>query len=156
MFYSKSTGGFYSREMHGSAMPEDVVAITEAEHSSLLAGQSLGKQIVADNQGAPMLADRPAPPRAEQVAQVLAAARALRQPIMGVLDGMQASALTLGDTAQAQAIETAKRGLRDLTSIDLSGAATGQHMEAAIYARYRTIAAALPAPLQVAFARVVE
>ena len=73
MFYSKSTGGFYTREIHGDNIPADAVEITAEEHQSLLEGQSQGKIIVADKKGRPILQDPP-PPTAEQiVAQYTAA-----------------------------------------------------------------------------------
>ena len=59
MFYSKSTNGFYSREIHGDAIPSDAVEITADEHSALLEGQSQGKRIVADENGYPVLQDPP-------------------------------------------------------------------------------------------------
>lgn len=76
MFYSKSTNGFYSREIHGDNMPADVVEITKEEHAALLDGQSQGKLIDFDEAGRPFLADPP-PPTAEQLqAQVNGEARA--------------------------------------------------------------------------------
>ena len=66
MFYSKTTGGFYTREIHGDNIPADAVDITEAEHAELLEGQSQGKLIVADESGRPILQD-PQPPTAEQI-----------------------------------------------------------------------------------------
>lgn len=65
-FYSKITGGFYAREIHGNNIPADAVEITEAEHAALIEGQSLGKLIVADANGHPILQDPP-PPTAEQI-----------------------------------------------------------------------------------------
>lgn len=66
MFYAKSTGGFYTRGIHGDNIPADAVEITEAEHAALLEGQSQGKLIVADKNGKPVLQDPP-PPTAEQI-----------------------------------------------------------------------------------------
>lgn len=66
MFYSKSTGGFYTSEIHGDNIPDDAVEITEAEHAALLEWQSQGKVIVADESGRPILQDPP-PPTAEQI-----------------------------------------------------------------------------------------
>lgn len=60
MFYSKSTGGFYAAEIHGDAVPADAVEITADDYAALLAGQSAGKIITADKNGAPVLTD-PAP-----------------------------------------------------------------------------------------------
>ena len=66
MFYSKTTGGFYTREIHGDNIPSDAVEITEAEHAALIEGQSNGKRIVADADGRPILQDPP-PPTIEQI-----------------------------------------------------------------------------------------
>lgn len=65
MFYSKSTGGFYDREIHGDNIPADVVEITTEEHKALLEGQSQGKRIIANELGIPVLVDPPAPTEAE-------------------------------------------------------------------------------------------
>lgn len=59
MFYSASTKGFYSTEIHGDNIPSDVVEITEKEWSDLLDGQSTGKEIVPDEHGHPILRDPP-------------------------------------------------------------------------------------------------
>lgn len=61
MFYSASTGGFYTTEIHGDKMPADVVEITKEEHAALLAGQSAGMSIVPVRGGLPVLQDPPAP-----------------------------------------------------------------------------------------------
>lgn len=66
MFYSKSTGGFYTREIHGDNIPADAVEITSEQHSELIEGQSQGKLIQADANGRPVLADPP-PPTTEQI-----------------------------------------------------------------------------------------
>ena len=66
MFYSASTNGFYTTEIHGDNIPGDAVEITETEHAALLEGQSQGKVIVADENGRPILQDPP-PPTLEQI-----------------------------------------------------------------------------------------
>lgn len=53
MLYSKTTGGFYVPEIHGSAIPEDAVEISVEAHVELLAAQSAGKVIVSDKKGLP-------------------------------------------------------------------------------------------------------
>lgn len=73
MFYSKTTGGFYSTGIHSQNIPADAVEITAQEHAALLAGQSAGQRIVADQTGRPVLADQ-LPPTPEQVAATYAAA----------------------------------------------------------------------------------
>lgn len=59
MHYSKSTGGFYSIDINGCNMPSDAVEITSEYHAALLAGQSSGKVILADEHGYPVLGIRP-------------------------------------------------------------------------------------------------
>ena len=71
-FYSPKTGGFYTREIHGDNIPADAVEITVEEHQSLIEGQALGKRIVADENGRPILQDPP-PPTAEQITARLVA-----------------------------------------------------------------------------------
>lgn len=73
MFYSKSTDGFYAREIHGDNVPDDAVEITEAEHAALLEGQAQGKLIVADENGRPILQDPPPPTPEQTVAKYVAA-----------------------------------------------------------------------------------
>ncbi len=69
MYYAKSTGGFYDRDIHGDRIPEDAVEITKAEHTALLAGQAEGKRIVPDAGGVPVLQEPPpfVAPDVEQV-----------------------------------------------------------------------------------------
>lgn len=55
MYYAKSANSFYSFEIHGDNMPSDSVEITAEYHAALLAGQSSGKVITADESGYPVL-----------------------------------------------------------------------------------------------------
>lgn len=57
MFYSKSTGGFYTTEIHGDNIPADVVEITAEQHVALTEGQNSGKVITSDENGFPILID---------------------------------------------------------------------------------------------------
>ena len=59
MHYSPSHNGFYLPEIHGSAIPADAVEITREHYEALLAGQSEGQRIVADENGYPVLQDPP-------------------------------------------------------------------------------------------------
>lgn len=61
MFYSKSTGGFYDPRISAGKIPGDAVEITAERHQALLQGQSEGQRITADENGYPVLADRPVP-----------------------------------------------------------------------------------------------
>ncbi|KAF2393080.1 MULTISPECIES: tail fiber assembly protein [Pseudomonas] len=64
MFYSKSTSGFYDPSIH-TTMPSDVVEISREYWIELLDGQSSGKMIVGNDEGYPILVDRPGPTPAE-------------------------------------------------------------------------------------------
>ena len=66
MFYAKSTGGFYTVDIHGESIPLDAVAITDEAHAALLEGQSQGKLIQGDGNGMPILV-APPPPTQEQL-----------------------------------------------------------------------------------------
>lgn len=80
MFYSKSTGGFYTTEIHGDAIPADAVEITTKEHAELLAAQSQGKRIQPDADGRPCAVDHI--PTADELA---AAARAQRDSLVAAV-----------------------------------------------------------------------
>lgn len=43
--YSSSTGGFYRTEIHGDAIPEDAIDVSDEQHEALLAGSSAGLTI---------------------------------------------------------------------------------------------------------------
>ncbi|MGD8163376.1 tail fiber assembly protein [Pantoea sp. FN0307] len=70
--YSATTGGFYLKEMidvykdSGDGLPDDVIEITSEDQQKLMDGQSEGKVIVADDNGYPVLRERPAPTREEE------------------------------------------------------------------------------------------
>lgn len=63
-FYSPMTEGFYTTEVHGGNMPDDVVQLTDQEHAALIDGQSAGMEIKAASNGKPVLKKRkPLPPQ---------------------------------------------------------------------------------------------
>lgn len=76
MFYSKTTGGFYSTDIHGDNIPLGAVEITAEEHAALLDAQSSGQQIVADDSGYPIAIDPPAPTYEQIIAGLTAAIQA--------------------------------------------------------------------------------
>lgn len=65
MFYSKSTGGFYSYAIHGDNMPRDSVEISEEDHAALMLAQANGKKISGDSNGQPVAIDAPKPKRTQ-------------------------------------------------------------------------------------------
>ncbi len=84
MFYSKTTGGFYTPKVHGKKMPKDAVAITDAEYKSMHGGQANGKVIKSGAKGKPRLVS--APPRDPQPNPDFRAA------IQALIDGKPAQA----------------------------------------------------------------
>jgi len=64
-FYSPSTGGFYTTDLHGEAMPADVVKISDRKHALLLEAQGDGATIVASAKGP--IAKMPVQSRGEQL-----------------------------------------------------------------------------------------
>jgi hypothetical protein len=82
--------------------------------------------------------------------------RTERQKIIGVLDGLQASALATGDSTTAAGIETAKQGLRDITKIDLSDCVTQDDMKNKVQAAYHAIVSVAPANVILAFREVIQ
>jgi hypothetical protein len=60
MLFSPSTRGFYLPEIHGDAIPQDVVGVSAEQHAALLAAQAAG-QVIAVNQAGQVVA-QDAPP----------------------------------------------------------------------------------------------
>ena len=109
MFYSKSTGGFYSADIHGDAIPADAVEITCDEHAALLAGQSAGLRIEADEHGRPVLCDVLAPDD-----NALAdAARARRDALITTTDYLLMPDYPIS-AAQLAEVRAYRQALRDL------------------------------------------
>jgi hypothetical protein len=151
MFYSKSTGGFYDTEVHGDNVPSDVVEITVEHYTALLAGQSAGKVITADANGAPILTDPPPTPVPVLIDAAKAKVRAMRTTAFASLSGIQSEALANGDTKTAKAICTLQDQLRAITDIDLSACKTQADIDAAFTAAWLAIVAAAPENVASAF-----
>ena len=109
MFYSKSKCGFYSREIHGGNIPDDAVEVTHDEHAALLAGQSAGQRIEADEHGRPVLRDAPAPDN-DALAD---AARARRDALITATDYLLMPDYPIS-AAQLADIRAYRQALRDL------------------------------------------
>lgn len=69
-YFSAKTGGFYTKQSHGAAIPDDAVPVSSAQHQSLMRGQESGKRIIADGKGFPVLADQ-VPMKIEQLSDVV-------------------------------------------------------------------------------------
>jgi hypothetical protein len=61
LYYSKSTGGFYTDAVHDT-IPPDAVEISEDDHAALLAAQATGQVITVDATGNPIAEAMPAIP----------------------------------------------------------------------------------------------
>ncbi|MBT2299287.1 hypothetical protein J7E70_02310 [Variovorax paradoxus] len=151
--YARMVGGFVAEIIEPLFDPNGVeVPIEERFHPDIVA------QLVPYDPANPPPAP-PAPPmktHAELVEIARAETRVKRLPIMSVLDGLQVSAVTVGEMEKALAIEGAKDGLRGLTEVDLSGCTTFEAMRLAVKARYLEIASAVPADVKAAFAEALK
>ena len=121
MFYSKSTGGFYSEEIHGALLldggtnpdckiPTDAVSVSDAQYAMLMDAQATGKQIAPDANGAPV-ASTPVP----TAAQIAAAAQAA-QDKADALAAKQDAVITQLMNATPQQIRTRLNTAIDSTS----------------------------------------
>lgn len=116
-FYSRSTGGFYTKDIHAEhQIPADVVEITDEYWRELLDAQARGQQIVCGTHGEPIAVDRdPAP------GLLMSRDIALRETDWLVarhrdeveLDPNQ----TTLTTEQYQALQSWRRTLRNLSSM---------------------------------------
>ncbi|WP_233854166.1 tail fiber assembly protein [Paraburkholderia sp. HD33-4] len=64
--------GFYDDEIHGDAIPERAVKISDETYAALLDGQASGKRMKVTADGSPELVDHPPPPDDVLAAQVRA------------------------------------------------------------------------------------
>ncbi|QDJ35821.1 hypothetical protein CBR67_03675 [Bordetella hinzii] len=117
MLFSKSTGGFYSPDIHGEAIPDDAVEVTEQEYAALMDGQATGKVIVADSDGRPILATPTLTPEEIQNQKVALvqkymddAARALRYDSI-------ANAITYADEPSVPKFQAEGRAFRAWRSL---------------------------------------
>lgn len=84
IYYSK-TGGFFRRDVHGDAIPLDAISITEEQYTELLAGQSIGHEIVPGPDGCPInIPPTPQTP-AEKSAQELLRSMATSEQQISIL-----------------------------------------------------------------------
>lgn len=100
--------------------------------------------------------DPPQPSHAQLWERAIGEMRVQRHPILDVLDGLQSSALVLGQTSRAQVIETAKQGLRDITKLNLSTCTTYEEMQQTVMAAYFALAAALPSDIRLLFKEATQ
>lgn len=119
-------------------LPAGCVEITEAEAEEIRA------------------ANMPQQTHAELQENAKKWARQMRLQIFTVLDGLQVSAVVNNDMTTAQAIETGKQALRDITAtVDLSTLTTAEDMQNAFILAYWEIRETVPASVQSAFNALV-
>ena len=120
MFYSATTQGFYSPEIHRS-MPSDAVLLTAQEYADLMEGQASGKRISPVN-GRPVLTDHPAGPSVPAVVSKFQAKAALLQA--GLLEQTE-SLMAQADAVARLAWDNAQEFRRNSPTVLAMGAALG-------------------------------
>ena len=149
MKYAKSTGGFYTESIHGANIPADAVDISDEQYESLLAGQSAGKRITADDDGVPFLEDYPGPTPEQQRVNLAAAVQAHIDDQAQALgyDDIKA-AVTYADEPAVPKFQAEGRALRAWRSLvweRFNAAVAGAQSGAAPVPAAADIIAALPA-----------
>lgn len=120
-FFSPSTLGFYTSEIHTPDMrPSDAVQITDEHYAELLASLGSGKTLGADDAGAPVLLDPPAP----TVEELMAGLRYRRNQLLTQSDWTQGSDSPLSTGTKAgwaiyrQALRDLPAKVKDPAKID--------------------------------------
>lgn len=115
-FYSNSTGGFYTRDIHADhQIPADVVEISDEQWRELLDAQSRGQQIVPGTHGGPVSAERD--PRPGLISQRDAALRETDWLVARHRDEVELGpARTTLTDEQYVALQLWRRELRAITS----------------------------------------
>lgn len=57
-YYSPSERGFFSKDIHGTNMPADIIELSDDEWKELLSAQAAGKSIQPGVHGGPIAAER--------------------------------------------------------------------------------------------------
>ncbi|WP_162142379.1 N-6 DNA methylase [Laribacter hongkongensis] len=114
MFYSATTCGFYDHYSN-NAIPADAGEITSEQHAALLAGQSDGRIITADEQGYPVLTDPPP-----------ATLDTLRDCALLMLPAWEKAERTSGIEHAGQRWLTTSAALQDIRDVLLAGAVLGE------------------------------
>jgi len=116
MLYSKSTNGFYLREVHGANTPSDAVEISDDLYHTLLIGINSGGTVIIDSNGQPVLVPRSDADTALYNGNVV---RAQRDQLLSTTDWTElpsVQALHAGDPAWAAGWAAYRQALRDITS----------------------------------------
>lgn len=107
-YFSKSEGGFFNDEVHGSDIPADAVKIKDALYDLLIAAQAEGKTIISNAKGFPSVGE----PEAVPVDRVEQSVRIHRDELLKACDWTQ-----VGDVPAAISMKWAiyRQELRDVT-----------------------------------------
>lgn len=113
-FYSKSTGGFYSADVHnGDQIPTDAVQVPNDAYAALFAAQAAGKVIQPGEDGAPVAVDRPGPTPTQSAASL---SRAIQAHIDATARGLGydniLAACSYADDATVPAFQAQGQALR--------------------------------------------
>ena len=114
MLYSATTCGFYDRSIN-IAIPADAVEITAERHAALLAGQSAGQLITADENGYPVLVDPPP-----------VSIDTLRTRALSLLPIGEKSERSAGIEHAGQRWLTTSAALQDIRDVLLAGSVPGE------------------------------
>lgn len=120
VFYSPTTRGFYRPQIPGAAIPEDKVLVAggEDELMALLAGEASGRMIVPNEDGYPVLADRPPPTEAEiKAMKVALVQRHLDQAATALGYDSIANAITYADEPSVPKFQAEGRAFRAWRSL---------------------------------------
>ena len=155
MFYSKSTGGFYTSEIHGGNIPKDAVEITDEIYREAFAGQAAGLQILPDANGMPRASEIEKKPVSVLQSQVKAELRTMRAPMLDALIGIAGRAVRAGNDALAAEADALAVQLLDVTNdAALNAATTFNDMQTAGVAAYKRIAGTASPELGVVFREI--
>lgn len=113
--------GFYDDDIHGDAVPEGAVPITDEAWGILLEGQTAGKLMKVSADGTPELVDRPPPTPDEILAMNTGQRTGLVSEAAGIIDAL-ADVVEFGTpTAEQSALYTEWRKYRAaLMAVDLT------------------------------------
>ncbi|MET0322527.1 MAG: hypothetical protein ABW069_17530 [Duganella sp.] len=152
IYFSASTGSFYSPEIHGTAIPQDAKEISAKLHTDLLAANGRGMRITSDAKGNPITIPAEPPAFSALATSYLDAVRVSRENILNRLAGIGFAALAANDTASSNAVAQVRQALLDITTISTVAAATTlAQLKAAVQAEINRITAAANDTVRKAF-----
>lgn len=97
-YYSKTTTGFYSSEIHGDAIPADAVEISTEKYFELRDGRAQGKSISSDVDGLLVLVDPPPIDPQIVISAILAPVKLLREVAINRINGIADRKQRAGNT----------------------------------------------------------